>query len=354
MERADLLVGSILTAIRLRDMWITSGVPNISDPLAQAIDDVMIVWEDGDIPADCRPLYDAYLKLKQCWIRFGEYMSEREKSPRRDFWDALKELEGVLINREERFLPPMLESITDLRKLNPQCTWVQICYIYAHKGNGPFMDKFKRPQTTLAMQQHKWESLCGECRKLLDGNGDFLAGKSEKHFCGACKGAKNVVKEWFASHGLSPYDEDGNLISLASVEKLRSASRVSSRLRDRVSRLLTGSDYPRGGQEMEEVLAEGDELPLTREQQDALERGEMLSPQRAASPAAVQEALSESALPEPGSIDEQIQTSEESAIAEQIMDLIRKNPQIDNQSLAETFGMTPSQVKRIRQRMGKQ
>lgn len=329
-ERADILVGSILTTIKLRDMWMNSGAPALPNNLAEAIDDLIAVWEEGDLPADCRLLYEEYLALKKAWIRFGEYMSETIRAPKQEFWAALKEMEGKLINREDAFHPPILETVTDLRSMKPEVGWVQICYIYCHKGVGPFMDKHKRPIPSLAMQQHKFENLCETCRNFPE---------DPKRFCGKCRGARNVLKEWFDKAGISPFDEFGNLISLSSVERMKAGSRVEKRLQDRAIRLL-GGVMPDGGDGNGVVME--DELPLTREQMDAAEGTSSVAPP-----------IGGDIGEEPISPDDQmgamVAASEDAALAEQVYDLIDKNPNIENRSLADTFGVSVNKIKQMRQ-----
>lgn len=154
MERADILVGSILSVCRARDDWMASGAPRLTNSCAEAMDEMIAVWDDGDIPGECRPLFEVYPRIKAEWQAFGEYMSEREPSPKQSFWNVLAQMESILQASPDDWEAPPLESVRQL--VEEKVSYRQICVIYSHEGEGPFMRR-GQPQPHLAAQQYKFE-----------------------------------------------------------------------------------------------------------------------------------------------------------------------------------------------------
>ena len=319
MNRTDLLISSVLGVCRLRDVWVASGAQKISNAFAEAMDDLVNVWDEGEIPADCRPIYDLYPPLKLEWTRFGEYASENRPSPLPSFWNALKTIESVLIAREDNWEPPVLETVTELRSLTPEVTWRQICYIYSYKGVGPFMNDRKEPVPSKAQQQWKWEQQVASGKNP---DGSWLK---------PVQGAVDHLAKF-------PRDEHGNLISLASVARMNAGSRVEKRLQERAKELLGVSGS--GGSGLDTDVEEP-YVPQTRAELDRQEAGG---------------GLSESVPSESGTFNnvpvsddplaQQLAASEEAALSQQIFAIKDRSPNISNRDIADSLNITVPEVKK--------
>lgn len=321
MTREDYLVGAVLNVSKQRDIWVQSGVNQITPVLADTIDDLMEVFGEGDIPAECRVLYDVFPELKEEWRQFGDYASERNPKPRAAFWTAFRQMEEFLLAKdEEDDAPRPLETIQELLDLPRPCTWVNICHIYSHNGVGPFM-KNKKPLPHLVQLQHKYDKDLKEC---TDRDGNVEQVKLERLL--RLSGGRKIIPDgWTHPSQQARVEVD---------------DRIRRKLQERVSRLLEGNrlQSTETNGYMDPI---GDEtfLPPTRAQMDAgIMEGEQIA----------QSDNGDSNVHESDDPAEAlVKSGEDAKLAEDIFRLYDMNPNVTHRSIADTLSTSVNKVKQV-------
>lgn len=303
MERSDILVASVLNVCKLRDAWLESGTPRISNDFVEAMDELTGVFDDGDIPAECRVLFNEYPKVREEWRQFGEYASERNPSPRQAFFSALATMEQYLIEHDDEWEAPPLESLKDLSE--QKVSYRQMCYIYSHKGKGPFMRKGV-PQPHLVKRE-------------MDKPGTVLCG------------------EW-----LGP---DGKFQHPATRERLAASQRVEKRLVQRAAKLLHGDATGQLGGLGEGTDDTPDFVPPTAGQLDAAESGTPMPEPAAGAAAFTPEELT--VEQEQDATHSVIQRGEDAKIAADIHRLRKLNPNVSNRDISDTLNISIAEIKRV-------
>lgn len=330
MSREDQLVAAVIMLGRLRDSWRDSGAQRITNAFAEAMDDLIFLYEEGDIPAECRLLFNLYPALKEGWTKFVDEASERIREPGKGFWDALRAMEDLLYRHTDDFEVPPLESVLELsEQSSPNAgppTWTQIAYMYAYKGVGPFM-KNKKPMPHLVIQQCKFEKARAKCRRMEDGSIDKrdLDRLLQTEFVG---GKQIIADNW----------------ERPEVKAFRDAGRrVEMRLVERAAKLRGMNGYS-GAAESAEETGTGtgnDGLPLTRAQMDALEAGGTLP-----EPSVAVESLPESS-DDPA--EQRMIEADQAEMRANVYRLLDQNPNVSNRDIAEGLGISVKEVQKIRQ-----
>lgn len=115
------------------DRWAKAkNIPYLTAPLERAIDGTVLMFEDGDLPADCRGLARSVERLAEVWgevkRRYALAADKTDPAPlTQEFWRAL---DGVIDARDEAEpkRAPVIESIETLEKQGVRDA--QICKIY--------------------------------------------------------------------------------------------------------------------------------------------------------------------------------------------------------------------------------
>lgn len=314
MSREDTLVAAVLSVCQLRDMWQESGQPRITNQLAEAIDDLVATYNDGDIPGECRSLFLVYPVLQKEWEQFAGpegYASDKNPSPRPSLWRALEAMERLLIIKGEDYVPPMLETVSEL--VEQKVTYQQIAKIYSYATPTGYVGPFARggkllPQ--LVAVHWKWET-----------------------------GAKDVDGNPTGQRIIPP-----NFTHPEHAARLQASHRVEKRLAERASRLLGGEEgsiLTDVGASQVDYDVTGGPRPPTRAELDALERNENHIPETE---------IADSILETINSDDpaRTLQTQgDEAVLVEQILALNAKAPNTSHREIAEACGTTVAKVKEI-------
>ena len=127
-HRSDQLLSAVKTFNAAWDAWVADVQREYPDPtLFDAFDEMLAVFERGNIPGDCRRLSDCVVKLGKEYEAYGN----RENPGEFRFHEALKARRGELAElMADKAAPPLklLETIADLRKQG--CNDLQIAGIY--------------------------------------------------------------------------------------------------------------------------------------------------------------------------------------------------------------------------------
>lgn len=147
--REDTLVCSVLEVIDQSKAWKASDERQLSDELMGAIDDCILLFETGDIPADCKDLFRIAERMKKEWEDFEQYVSGREPAPRASFWKCINEMETAITYAAPPVSDFYIESIETLVRQN--VSHRQIAIMYSHDGKGPFMTPGNPPQPNIKL-----------------------------------------------------------------------------------------------------------------------------------------------------------------------------------------------------------
>jgi hypothetical protein len=331
--RSDQLVTSVLVVIQERDNWLSTGAPRISNNLMDAIDDLVTLFSEGDIPGECRPLFGTFPAVAEEWRQFAEYASENQTAPRPSFWAAFRQMEAIVTTVEDNWEPPVLETIDELLALDPPCTWRNIAYIYSHKGKGPFMRSIggiNEPVPSLVIKQHKYEMAL---MKATDPNTGLVNQ-------GRLKGLLLTDKECKGGEKIIP---DG-WVHPAHAERLNAGARVEKRLKDRALRLLGGVES--NGHEAigPEDTTTPDYVPRTRAELDRAEEG---GEAVADDSGGIVGDSTEPAIDPDDPVAARMAAGEKAKLAADIFRLHDMDPNVTNRSIAETLGCSINEVKRV-------
>lgn len=155
MRREDLLISALQAVLDEWDTWQRSeatGREELPEPFLVALDDCCTIWESGDIPERCRSILLPVNRLTSHYKDFSTYVSSREPTPRREFWETLGELKNALTWAPPAVAEFYCESIAELmeQKVSP----LQIALIYSHEGRGPFLVN-GQPQPALVQREFR-------------------------------------------------------------------------------------------------------------------------------------------------------------------------------------------------------
>lgn len=155
MRREDLLISALQAVLDEWDAWQQSeatGREELPEPFLVALDDCCTIWESGDIPERCRSILLPVNRLTNHYKDFAAYVSSREPTPRREFWETLGELKNALTWAPPAVAEFYCEPIAQLmdEKVSPH----QIALMYSHEGRGPFLVN-GQPQPALVQREFR-------------------------------------------------------------------------------------------------------------------------------------------------------------------------------------------------------
>lgn len=161
-RRSEQLRDVATNLIKSHDEWVND--PNRENPDEAYWDEVSVTidaFEQGDIPADIRPLAEAVSKFADEADAFEDRENDNDVHPRDGFWRALETIRETLAGPTRRDLPP-LESIAELAKL-PYMQHVQIAQMYG------FIDRRGNPMPALVQQELQTPGSVLNTPKSVDG-----------------------------------------------------------------------------------------------------------------------------------------------------------------------------------------
>ena len=136
MSREQILLDSVEHFIRTHEEWADGNETELTDVYEEALKEMVAEFASGDMPGRLREVERAVETVGMEYTAFERYVTQSNKSPRKEFWDSIESLRGKLAGAVSP--PPMiLETIPQLVKQG--VTPAQIAKIYSHQGRGPFM-----------------------------------------------------------------------------------------------------------------------------------------------------------------------------------------------------------------------
>lgn len=308
MDRSDVLVASVLNVCKLRDAWMESGAPRISNDFVEAMDELTAVFDDGDIPADCRVLFNEYPQLREEWRRFGDYASDRNPAPVQGFWNILTAMENYLLDHADDFEAPPMETLKEL--MEQKVPYRQIAIMYSHRGKGPFMRKGV-PMPHLVKRE-------------LDKPGSVITADMREG--GSLEGA---------------------YIHPAVTERLAAGRRVEKRLIQRAARLLADEPQSAAGG-LPSAHSEPTYVPPTRAQLDAAETSGQPLPGNAPMETGLTQPDEEPILSdgEQDAAEARVEQAEWAGVVAEVHRLRNLSPNVTHRDIAESLNISTQQVKK--------